>query len=144
MARHIHTEILIQATPQAVWRVLTDFGAYPEWNPFIESLAGVPEPGSRLAMVMCTPDGKRHHLRPVVLQATPPTRLRWLGRVGFPGVFDGEHSFELLPEGAGTRLRHTESFQGVLVPLLWKQVESAAKAGFHAMNSALKARAEGL
>ena len=141
MARHIDTEILIQAVPDKVWQVLTDFAAYPQWNPFIESIEGRPEWGTRLT-VRINAGGKRHVFKPVVLQATASTRLRWLGRVGFPGVFDGEHSFELRPEGAGTRLLQTESFQGFLVPLLWKDVEPVTKAGFHAMNAALKARAE--
>jgi hypothetical protein len=39
-------------------------------------------------------------------------------------------------------LRHSESFQGYLVPLLWRSVEPASRAGFEAMNRALKARAE--
>jgi hypothetical protein len=142
MTRHIHTEILIQASPQRVWSVLTDFAAYPDWNPFIVSLAGKPEWGERLAVHIRTQDGKGHRFRPVVLQATAPTRLRWLGRVGVPGLFDGEHDFELQPEAGGTRLLQRESFQGFLVPLLWRTVGPATRAGFEAMNTALKARAE--
>jgi len=40
MTRHIHTEIPIQISPRRVWQVLTDFAAYPGWNPFIVSLQG--------------------------------------------------------------------------------------------------------
>ncbi len=29
--KQIHTEIEIDATPEEVWGVLTDFGRYPEW-----------------------------------------------------------------------------------------------------------------
>jgi len=43
MTWHIATEILIQAPPTRVWQVLTDFGAYPQWNPFIVSLQGEAE-----------------------------------------------------------------------------------------------------
>ena len=142
MARHLETEILIQAPPERVWRVLTDFSAYPDWNPFIESLEGSAEAGTYLKLCLRTPDGKRHRFRPVVLQATPSRRLRWLGRVGVPGLFDGEHDFELIPEGTGTLFRQSETFQGFLVPLLWGQVGAATHAGFMAMNAALKARAE--
>lgn len=141
MARHIDTEILIQAPPGKVWHVLTDFAAYPQWNPFIESIEGSPDWGTRLT-VRINAGGERHVFKPVVLQATAPTRLRWLGRVGFPGVFDGEHGFELRAEGGGTRLLQTESFQGFLVPLLWRKVEPMTRQGFEAMNRALKARAE--
>lgn len=144
MTRHIETEILVEAGPSAVWQVLADFGAYAQWNPFIVSVQGMAEPGTRLAVGMRMPDGKHYTFRPTVLQATPPTRLRWLGRLGVPGLFDGEHDFELVPEGQGTRLYQRESFQGFLVPLLWKSVEPGTRAAFEAMNAALKARAEGL
>jgi uncharacterized membrane protein len=33
--KEIHTEIEINAPAEKVWRVLTDFAAYPEWNPFV-------------------------------------------------------------------------------------------------------------
>jgi hypothetical protein len=142
MARSLETEILIQASPQRVWQVLTDFVAYPDWNPFIVSLQGRAEWGERLAVRIRAGEGKEHLFKPVVLQATPPTRLRWLGRFGIPGLFDGEHDFELQAQGSATLLHQRESFQGHLVPLLWRRVEPATRAGFEAMNRALKARAE--
>ncbi len=142
MTRHIDTEILIQASPERVWSVLTDFAAYPEWNPFILSLEGKAEWGGHLRVRIRTGEDKEHLFKPVVLQATAPRRLRWLGRLGVPGLFDGEHDFELEPEGSGTLLHQRESFQGFLVPLLWRQVGPATRAGFEAMNRALKARAE--
>lgn len=141
MSRRIDTEISIAAPPDQVWQVLTAFAAYPEWNPFIEAIEGVAQPGARLT-VRINAGGTRHVFKPGVLQATAPGRLRWLGRVGLPGVFDGEHDFELQADPGGTRLLHSESFQGFLVPLLWSRLEPVTRAGFEAMNRALKARAE--
>jgi len=46
--RELRTEIEIDAPPERVWDVLTDFGAYPEWNEFITSIKGEPTVGSRL------------------------------------------------------------------------------------------------
>lgn|SRR5690348_6795142 len=141
MSRRIDTEILIQVPPAKVWAVLTDFAAYPEWNPFIVSIEGRAEWGERLTVCIHAGD-RRHVFKPVVLQATAPTRLRWLGRLGMPGIFDGEHGFELRAEGSGTRLLQTESFQGFLMPLLWRTVGPMTHAGFEAMNRALKERVE--
>ena len=33
--KEIHTEIEINAPAEKIWKVLTDFAAYPEWNPFV-------------------------------------------------------------------------------------------------------------
>lgn len=82
--------------------------------------------------------------RPKVLVAEPNTELRWLGRLLIPGLFDGEHYFRLSSLGSNrTRLVHGERFSGVLVPFAKSSLESATRAGFEAMNKALKARAEG-
>ena len=35
MAKQLRTHIDIHASPERVWQVLTDFAAYPDWNPFI-------------------------------------------------------------------------------------------------------------
>ena len=38
--RVISTEIEISASDEEVWQVLSDFDAYPEWNPFIKTIEG--------------------------------------------------------------------------------------------------------
>ena len=48
MARELHTEIEIDATPERVWSVLMDFGSYGEWNPFVTSIAGDTSEGGKL------------------------------------------------------------------------------------------------
>lgn len=43
--KQLYTEITIKATPEKVWAVLTDFSAYPSWNPFVKSIKGTPVVG---------------------------------------------------------------------------------------------------
>jgi hypothetical protein len=93
--KELVTDILINASPSAVWKVLTDLPAYPEWNPFIRSISGDLKPGGRLTVVIQPPEGWSMTFRPRVLAATPNTELRWLGRLLISGLFDGEHSFHL-------------------------------------------------
>jgi hypothetical protein len=90
-----------------------------------------------------TPRGdKRFMFRPKVLAATPGRELRWLGRVGLPGIFDGEHRFLLRPNpSGGTTLEHAERFSGVLVPFFGKML-SDTEAAFARFNRELKQRAE--
>lgn len=46
MAKQLRAQIDIHATPQQIWQILTDFGAYPQWNPFMTRAAGTPTPAS--------------------------------------------------------------------------------------------------
>ena len=134
------TEIFIDASPQRVWALLTDPVEHASWNPMMEAVAGRFETGARLRLTMRTPSGRQMTFRPHVLVADPARELRWLGRLGLPRLFDGEHYFRLVPEKGGTRLMHGERFRGML---LWVMNVQQFKAGFEAANAALKACAEG-
>jgi hypothetical protein len=143
MGTQLEADIEIQASPARVWEVLTDFDAYPEWNPFIVHAAGKAAVGSRLEVRMRPPGRRPTTFRPQVLDAEPGRRLRWLGRLLIPGLFDGEHSFVIQPVGPDrVRLTQNERFRGVLVPVLFGFLAKPTLAGFQQMNQALKGRAE--
>ena len=40
MAKQLSAEIEVQASPDRVWEVLTDFAAYHQWNPFVVQATG--------------------------------------------------------------------------------------------------------
>ena len=141
----LHTEREIDAPPGRVWEILTDFPRQPEWNPSIVSIEaeGPLRAGARLTFVGPRNDkGATMRFRPRVLVADPPRELRWLGHLGFRGLFDGEHVFRLeeLP-GGRTRFVQEEHFRGVLVPFLRRMLARDTVRGFEAMNDALAARA---
>jgi len=139
----LRTEIDINASGERVWRVLTDFGAYGEWNPFITSISGQVKQGARLKVRVQPPGGRGMTFRPTVLAADPNRELRWVGRLLLPGIFEGEHAFLITPlENGRVRLRQQETFRGLLVPLLRRLLDGQTRAGFEAMNRALKERAE--
>jgi len=51
--------------------------------------------------------------------------------------------FELTKLKNGSmQLLHREIFKGVLVPLLWKKLNTQTRVGFEGINAALKHRAE--
>jgi hypothetical protein len=139
----IRTEIEIAASAARVWEELTNFASYGQWNPFIRSIRGEAAEGHRLIVRIQSPGRHEMTFRPVVLAAKAPHELRWLGKVLFSGLFDGEHSFQLYPlDGQRTRFVQREIFRGVLVPLFAKQLNNSTKRGFELMNEALKIRAE--
>ena len=143
MSTPLRAEIEIAAPPERVWAVLTDFAAYPGWNPFVRRLSGAAAVGARLTARIEPPGGLGMTLRPTVLAAAPGRELRWLGHLGLPGLFDGEHGFRIEPLGPGrVRFVQEERFAGLLAPLLLRFVERGTRQGFEAMNRALKARAE--
>jgi hypothetical protein len=140
--RELQTSIAIDATPERVWEILTDFDSYPDWNPFIRSTRGKAEAGAKLENRLEPHGGRAMMFKPTVLVAEPVRELRWLGRLLLPGVFDGEHIFRIEPlERGRTRFVQAERFSGVLVPLFGKNLERTRR-GFEAMNEALKQRAE--
>lgn len=144
MNHELHTEIDIRATPETVWGILIDLDRYGEWNPFITSATGRPEVGQRLTNRLEPPGGRAMTFKPVVTALEHSETLEWLGRLGVPGAFDGRHRFELQPTGTGTRFTQSEKFSGLLVRLLRSSLDEHTRAGFEAMNQALKTRAESL
>lgn len=139
--RRIATAVEIDAPAVAIWRVPVDFAAYPEWNPFLRRIEGEPRVGARLRVTAQPPGRKPMTFRPTVRVAQPVRELRWLGRVLVPGIFDGEHAFIIEEKQSGCRLRHEETFGGLLVPLFGAMLDGTEQ-GFAALNAPLKRRAE--
>ena len=143
MAKELRTEIEIDAPADRVWRLLTEFDAYPDWNPFLRRASGEVKEGARLEVYMQPSGGRGMTFRPTVIRAEPNREFRWLGHLGVSGLFDGEHSFTIEPlEGNRVRFVQSERFTGVLVPLMLLMIEKDTKRGFEEMNQALKERAE--
>ena len=137
----LRTETTIDAPVERVWQVLTDFEAFPQWNPFIRHIRGAPVEGSRLEVFLGASGTRGMKFRPKVLTVVPNRELRWLGRLGLPGLFDGEHIFELEAIGPGrTKFVQRERFRGIFLPFLRRSLDRDARRGFEEMNQALRER----
>ena len=143
MAKEIKTQIVINASPEKVWAILTDFNNYGTWNPFIKSISGEVKKGSKITARIEPPGAKGMTFKPKVLAIDAHKTFRWQGHLLFPGLFDGEHIFELIDNGNGTTtFIQREKFRGILVPLFKKMLDTNTVNGFTQMNEALKALAE--
>ena len=142
MHHELHTEIDIDATPEDVWHVLTDLDGWADWNPFITSSIGTPEVGETLVNRMEPPGGKAVTFKPQVTVVEGAKTFEWLGKLGFSGVFDGRHRFEIETSPTGTRFVQSETLDGMLVRVMRRSLDTKTRSGFEAMNVALKARAE--
>jgi hypothetical protein len=142
--REIKTQIEVNAAPERVWAVLTDFEQTPSWNPFIRSMTGPLAEGRRIEVLIQPPGQSAMTFKPMLLTVKPARELRWRGSLVLPGVFDGKHAFlldEIAPQK--TRLAQSETFSGLLAHLIMSDsMLQATRAGFIAMNEALKRRAE--
>ncbi|MFJ2738528.1 SRPBCC family protein [Streptomyces sp. NPDC087440] len=138
----------IEADPEQVWAVLTDLGAYPQWNPFITEATVTSGDGLRPGATMLNSlkqEGETSTFTPTVLQASAGRELRWLGKVGPGWIGDGEHYFVIERTGRDTvRLTQGEDFTGVAVPFFADSLRNDTLTQFRAMNSALKERVEQL
>ncbi|MEW4923674.1 SRPBCC domain-containing protein [Algibacter sp. 2305UL17-15] len=138
MAKKIKTSITINASKERIWKILTDFENYPEWNSFIKSVSGDVKVGNKIRIKL-----QGMTFKPVVLTLNENTELKWLGHLWFKGLFDGEHKFKLTDNGNGTtNFEQSENFSGILVKFFSKSLERDTKNGFEQMNKELKLHAE--
>lgn len=141
-AKEIKSEILINAAPSKVWSVLMDFEGYPQWNPFIKHIKGEAKEGEKIKVRIEPPGAMGMNFTPRILNVDENRELRWLGHFIFPGLFDGQHIFELIDNKDNTTtFIQREKFRGILVPLFKKIIEVNTLQGFVLMNNALKIKA---
>ena len=97
---------MIDATPKAVWGVLTDIARWADWMPRIRSarLDGPLAPG---AVIHWRIDDMTIASR--LTHVNAPTRLAWAGS---DGESEGVHVWSLFVEGRRTRLVNAETFDG--------------------------------
>ena len=133
----IKTEIVLRATPEEVWKALTSFEKYPEWNPFIISVKGKVELGSQLENTMLN-NGKEMVFRPIITKLEINHSFEWLG-TAFGGLFKGRHYFILEGvEGEQTKLSHGEKFTGLLSGVIMMVIKKDTLHNFQMMNKALQ------
>jgi hypothetical protein len=138
----IRTELEIAASASDVWRVLTDFPSYGEWNPFITEIEGGLVEDAKLRVVLSLPEGRDLRIAPRLVRCDAERELCWRGHLLFPGLFDGEHFFRLEAlEERRTRFVQGENFSGILLRFAGTSITRAAR-GFVYMNQALKRRME--
>ena len=140
--KKIKTEIVIDKDVSTVWNVLTDFESYPNWNPFVRSIEGEKYIGKKESVTCNTAGGKMVSFKPIIIKLETDREFRWKGKLGFRGIFDGQHYFKLEKMGENqTKFIHGEDMSGVLVSLMGKTLNKMNDS-FEMMNEALKKECE--
>lgn len=141
--REIEESIEIAAGPSEVWWQLTNFGSYPDWNPFITRIDGEVREGARLSVTLNLHAMPEITVRPKVMVVDPQRQLRWRGRMGIPNLFDGCHIFTIETTGVNrVCFKQRERFSGLFAPGGVSLIERSLRRSFREMNEALRQRAE--
>lgn len=142
-SREVASSIEIDATATDVWRVLSDFSRYGEWNPFIINVAGSGVPGTPLAVTIRPAIGGQMDFNLELKEMRPPEEMIWLGETLMPNLLDGEHYFriETLADGR-VRFSQGERYDGLLLFFSWPVINWSVSKSFADMNMALKVRCE--
>src|SRR5918999_6279995 len=114
----IVTDITIDASVDKVWRVLSDFPEYSQWNPYIRRMAGSLETGASLSVTRLLPGRGEAATSPTVTLYRPNREIRLLDRPVLPGLLDLEHGLKLEPLGPEqVRFVHWQTTSGLLAPV---------------------------
>lgn len=142
--REIRTTTDIDAPVERVWKLLSDFDCWGDWNPVIPRVRGSLEAGAPVDIQLAM-GRRRVPIKCTMLRADADRELRWRGpRSKLQArLLSGEHYFSLEKVDAGhTRFVHGERFRGLLAPLVWSRLEPMLHKRYAQVNEALKARSE--
>ena len=137
--RSYESSATIDASPDAIWAVLTDAPAYAAWDSGVERVEGTIAPGETIKVYSQANPGRAFPVK--VTEYRPGERMTWTG--GMPlGLFKGVRTFTLTPDGSGpTRFHMREEYTGPLLPLIWRSMPDLGPS-FEQFARGLKARAE--
>jgi hypothetical protein len=129
----------IEATPDAVWAVLTDTPGWQRWDSGVRQVEGSLALGEKVKVVTEASPDRAFPVK--VTELDPARRMVWTG--GMPlGLFKGVRTYTLAPDGNGaTRFTMREEYTGPLLPLIWRTMPDLGPS-FQQFATGLKQRVE--
>lgn len=129
-------ELHIEATPEAVWALLTDINNWPGWNPAV-SCARFDGPFAPGSIFRWKSGGSS--IVSTIQNIERPRRVAWTGKTfGAAAV----HVWVLEAIGAGVLVRTSESFDGWLVRLFRSSFQRLLDKALDEVLRSLKTAAE--
>jgi uncharacterized protein YndB with AHSA1/START domain len=136
--RAFEASSFIATTPEQVWPVLTDATAWPDWDSGVSKVDGRLALGEKLSITVTANPGRAFPVK--VVQLSPPDRMVFRG--GIPlGLFTGQRTYTLVPEGTGTRFTMREEYTGPLARMIFKSIPDLGPS-FRQFADGLKQQAE--
>ena len=131
---------IIQASPEKIWAILTRGDSYPEWDPGTERIEGEIAEGGKIKAYSKLSPGRAFPVK--VTEFVPNRTMTWSS--GMPlGLFKGERTFTLIPQGNGTtQFILREVFSGPMLAFIGSSIPDMTST-FEDFAAGLKNRAEG-
>lgn len=139
--------IVIDASAEEVWDVLTDFETMPDWSSSFQGLAGDIEDGGAVVATYLVPNPETGETSPAqfphTLSYEEGIRFGWSDPIaGLDGLQDN-HRFELERlSDCQTRFVQTDAFTGTNPNLNTETLANISAMGYEAFNAELKAETE--
>lgn len=131
----VHTEIVIPATPDRIWTVLTAAPCYEEWNPVMVHADGEYVEGRTVKYRVREPNGEEYPMKAKVAAVVEAKKLNQVG--GVRTILRFDHTWRLEPVEGGTRVIQKEEYRGIGV---WFWDESWIELAYSRANEALRER----
>lgn len=136
-----HTEIIIDATPEQVWSVLTDTESYPNWNEVILKMDGKIQDQAKVDVLFKAGPKAKPQLFHNHLFVEDGVEFYW-SQVQAMGIKD-RHCFRVeAAEDGKTRFIQSDQVLGGLTWLLGKVAVNAQLKVYPMFNRSLKAEVE--
>jgi hypothetical protein len=118
--KSFNASIVISASADEIWKILTAATSWPDWNTTIDKIEGSIGLGERVVVYAKASPGRAFPLK--VTEFDPPQRMVWSG--GMPlGLFTGKRTFTLTPQDESTvEFSMHEEFTGLMSPLIARSI----------------------
>ncbi len=140
----VNTETRINAPAEKIWEILMNGAEYPQWNPYLQSMEGVPAPDAALKVKVFF-HGESAFIQPVAVTGFIRPRyfsFGWNHSLG--GWWLQAEQVLRAKEEEGTVTFFNELYMtGLRLRFGRKSMELAARLSMDRMNQALKEKAEG-
>lgn len=134
--KQYHTSVTINGTLNEVWRELTNFKSYPDWNPIVGKLEGEMKEGKKISTYIVPLNSTFY---PVLLRYHENRELLWQGVLGAKFLLAAKHYYRLKAVTATqTELEHGEYFTGVISYFLPNGFVKKMELAFEQHNILLK------
>jgi hypothetical protein len=137
-SRTTAVRILVNATPEIIWALLTSAADFPRWNSTIKSIEGTIAPGKKIRLKTTMDEKRTFTLKVATIE--PEKLMVWAS--GQAPFFQGLRTYTIEKRSSGVSLfTMTETLSGLMFPLAAKQIPDF-KASFEQYAADLKKEAE--